>query len=106
MAKTEVGHIGFASVDRSNARTQRTLSARLNHSADRINGANKHSFDRTVAAIPHPAGEAPRHRCLRDPGAETDALNAPAHEHPAHGGTSRAQRISPLSRDRTAFNPE
>jgi hypothetical protein len=106
MAKIEVRDIRFGRHDRSNARNQRPLSARLDHSADRISGTNKESFDRTVAAIPDPAGKASRRGCLCDPGAEADALNSPAHDHPAQGSISRAHRISPLSGDRAELNPE
>jgi hypothetical protein len=106
MAKIEVRETCFGRLDRGDARNHRPLSAGLNHSADRIDGADKHSFYRTVAAVPDPTGQAPRHRCLRDPRTEADSLNTPAHEHPADSGTSGAHRISPLSRDRAALNPE
>lgn len=106
MAKGDVRSICISRLDRSDARNQRPLSARLNHSTDRINGSDKQCLNRTVAAISDPTSEAPPCRRLRDPGAKADTLNAPTYEHPAHGGPFRAHRISPLSSVRAAFSPE
>src|SRR5262249_8102083 len=77
----------------------------IDQSGDRAHRARDHSLNRSVPAVPHPAGEPAAHRGFRDPSAETDALHATAHNDPADRDLVR-HWISPLSTARAAFNPE
>jgi hypothetical protein len=66
-------------IERIDTGARRTGATGFDHFDDRFLGANKHCFNRSIAAVAHPATQATLQRVMLDESAVTDALHTAAH---------------------------
>jgi hypothetical protein len=96
-------------INRADACWKRSAPAGLNHGLDVVPRAGKHCFDRTIAAIAHPATQAPPTGLVFDEGPIADALHLPMHNDmaddnvAAHARSPASITHAPVQRDTARF---
>ena len=97
-AQRHVRRIGFALIDRNDARAGRAVTAQLDHREDGFLGAREHRLHRTVAAVAYPAFDAKFDRGDFRPRPIADALHPAADHDPedhVHPNSPRSRAPAP-----------